>query len=91
MFKTSTITRERQDLVRIVKAGIADFEDSVKNDPRVRRDCLTHPLSTYRIHHERVYREVQAAAQDDREPLFTGNMERYFDLLVYYGINSVAI
>lgn len=91
MFKTATITRERQELVRIVKAGIADFEDSVRDDPRVLRDYLTEPLSTYRIHHERVYQEVTAAAREDREPNFTGDMELYFDRLVYDGLNSVAI
>lgn len=89
MLATATITRERRELVRIVKAGIADFEDSVQNDPRFRRDCLTEPLSTYRIHHERVYQEVKAAASEDREPHFTGDMERYFDRLVYDGLNAV--
>src|SRR5699024_8454119 len=89
MLATATITRERRELVRIVKAGIADFEDSVQNDPRFRRDCLTKPLSTYRIHHERVYQEVKAAASEDREPHFTGDMELYFDRLVYDGLNAV--
>lgn len=91
MFKTATITRERQDLVRIVKAGIADFEDSVTNDPRMCCDYLDEPLSTYRIHHELVYQEVQAAAREDREPAFTDDMERYFNPLVYDGLNSATI
>lgn len=88
MFKISTITRERQELVRIVKAGIADFEDSVRDDPRVLRDYLTEPLSTYRIHHEWVLEAVETAAREDCEPVFSGDMELYFDRLVYDGLNA---
>lgn len=91
MFKTATITRERRKLVRIVKAGIADFEDSVRDDPLVLRDYLTEPLSTYRIHHELVLEAVKTADREDREPNFTGDMEIYFDRLVYDGLNSVTI
>lgn len=91
MFETATITRERQELIRIVKAGINDFENSVKNDPRFVPDCLTMPVSFYRIFHDRVLQAVEAAADDDREPIFTGDMELHFDRLVYDGINSVAI
>lgn len=90
MFETTTITRERQELVKIVRAGIADFEDSVKNDPRVRRDYLTAPLSTYRAEHERVYQEVKAAAREDREPVFVDDMELYFDRLVYDGTSTTV-
>lgn len=89
MLATVTITRERRELVRIVKAGIADFEEAVRDDPRVLRDYLTEPLSTYRIHHERVLEEVETAAREDREPHFTGDMELYFDRLVYDGLNAV--
>lgn len=89
MLATATITRERRELVRIVKAGIADFEDSVRDDPRVLRDYLTEPLSTYRIHHEQVLEEVETAAREDRELVFTGDMELYFDRLVYDGLNAV--
>lgn len=89
MFQTATITRERQELVRIVTAGIADFENSVKHDPRFVRDCLTMPVSSYRIFHDRVLRAVKAAAKADCEPVFTGDMEEHFDRLVYDGINAV--
>lgn len=89
MLATATITRERKELVRIVRAGIADFEHSVQNDPHFCRDCLTGPLSTYRINHERVYQEVKTAAREDREPYFTGDMESHFDRLVYDGLNAV--
>lgn len=88
MFKTATITRERRELVRIVKAGIADFENSVKSDRHFISDCLTEPLSTYRINHELVLEAVETAAREDCEPIFTGDMELHFDRLVYDGLNA---
>lgn len=85
MITTAIADTDREELTRLVRLGVAYYEDCVLSSPR---ESLEYPASYYRRCHAAILAKVEQAPVVSRATL-GGRAAELFESVVYEGISEI--